>query len=76
MKLPGRAWLQYEVRETQDGETHLEQTAAFIPKGLLGLVYWYAQYPLHAWIFSGVIDAVSRRAENSGASSDGECPSH
>lgn len=76
MKLPGRAWLQYEVRETQDGETYLEQTAAFIPKGLFGLVYWYAQYPLHAWIFSGLIDAISRRAEDSGASSDGECPSH
>lgn len=34
MKLPGRAWLQYEVREAEDGTARLEQTAAFIPKGL------------------------------------------
>ncbi len=64
MKLPGRAWLQYEVREGQDGTSTLEQTASFIPKGLFGLVYWYAQYPLHAWIFSGLIGAISRRAES------------
>ena len=64
MKLPGRAWLQYEVRETQDGTSTLVQTATFIPKGLFGLAYWYALYPLHAWIFSGLIGAISRRAES------------
>lgn len=64
MKLPGRAWLQYEVREAQDGTTSLEQTATFIPKGLFGLAYWYALYPLHAWIFSGLIRAICRRAES------------
>ena len=66
MKLPGRAWLQYEVRETQDGETHLEQTAAFIPKGLAGLAYWYGLYPFHAWIFGGLVRAIATRAEDMG----------
>ena len=64
MKLPGRAWLQYEIRESSNGTTQLEQTAAFIPKGLPGLLYWYGLYPVHAWIFSGLIKAISRRAEN------------
>ena len=41
MKLPGRAWLQFRVWETEDGTTRLEQTAAFLPKGLGGLLYWY-----------------------------------
>ena len=63
MKLPGRAWLQYEVWEAQDGTTHLEQTAAFIPKGLPGLAYWYGLYPFHSWIFSGLVKAIARRAE-------------
>ncbi len=63
IKLPGRAWLQYEVRENPDGSSELEQTAAFIPKGLFGLAYWYALYPFHSWIFSGLIRAVARRAE-------------
>ena len=64
MKLPGRAWLQYEIREPPNDTTHLEQTAAFIPKGLPGLLYWYGLYPVHAWIFSGLIKAIARRAEN------------
>ena len=63
MKLPGRAWLQFEAREANDGMSHLEQTAAFIPKGLPGLLYWYGLYPLHAWIFGGLVKAIARRAE-------------
>ena len=63
MKLPGRAWLHYEVREDADGSSQLEQTAAFIPKGLAGLVYWYGLYPMHAWVFRGLIKAIARRAE-------------
>ena len=64
MKLPGRAWLQYEIRKTPNGATQLEQTAAFIPKGLPGLAYWYGLYPVHSWIFSGLIKAIARRAQN------------
>ena len=67
MKLPGRAWLRFEVRGTADGATQLEQTAAFIPKGLPGLLYWYGLYPVHAWIFGGLIRAVARRAEAAAA---------
>ena len=64
MKLPGRAWLQFEAWEAQDGTTHLEQTAAFMPKGLTGLAYWYGLYPVHAWIFAGLARAIARRAEH------------
>ena len=63
MKLPGRAWLHYEVLEAADGSTHLEQTAAFIPRGLMGLVYWYGLYPVHSWIFRGLLKAIVGRAE-------------
>ena len=62
MKLPGRAWLQYEVWEDDDGNTQLEQTAAFIPKGLAGLAYWHALYPLHGWIFGGMLREIARRS--------------
>lgn len=63
MKLPGRAWLQYEVQGTQEGKTRLEQTVVFIPRGLAGLIYWYSLYPIHAWIFRGLIKATALRAE-------------
>ena len=61
MKLPGRAWLQFRLRPEADGATLLEQTAAFSPKGLAGLAYWYALYPIHAWIFDGLATAIARR---------------
>lgn len=63
MKLPGHAGLQYEVREDKEGATLVEQTAAFLPKGLAGLVYWYVLYPIHAWIFSGLVKEIGRRSE-------------
>ena len=71
MKVPGRAWLQFEaVPDGPDG-ARLVQTAYFAPKGLPGLAYWYGLYPLHALIFSGLARAVARRAE---AAPDGRAP--
>lgn len=62
MKVPGRAWLQWEVRPEGDG-SRLVQTAIFEPKGLAGTLYWYVLYPLHALIFSDLARAVARDAE-------------
>ena len=74
MKLPGQAWLQFEVQETQGGETRLEQTSAFSPKGLGGLAYWYGLYPLHSWIFGGLAKSIARRAEYQAVSGERESP--
>jgi uncharacterized protein YbjT (DUF2867 family) len=62
MKLPGRAWLQFECRLQADGRTAFTQTAFFAPKGLFGLLYWYGLTPIHGLIFDRMIDALSRRA--------------
>jgi uncharacterized protein YbjT (DUF2867 family) len=62
MRVPGRAWLEFEASSTPDGRTVLTQTALFDPKGLLGLLYWYALYPLHRRIFSGLILCIARDA--------------
>jgi uncharacterized protein YbjT (DUF2867 family) len=62
MKLPGRAWLEYEVHPTEGG-SEIRQTAVFDPVGLSGLLYWYGIYPLHSRIFAGMLSAVARRAE-------------
>jgi hypothetical protein len=61
MKVPGRAWLQYEVQST-DGGSRLVQTAFFEPKGLPGLAYWYVLYPVHGLIFRGTVCVVAERA--------------
>jgi uncharacterized protein YbjT (DUF2867 family) len=62
MKVPGRAWLQFEMTPHSVGQTRLSQTAFFAPKGLSGLAYWYLLYPIHRVIFSGMIRKVAERA--------------
>lgn len=63
MKLPGRAWLQFEV-SSQKGGSAIRQTAIFDPVGLAGLAYWYLIYPLHALIFRNLLGEIARRAES------------
>ena len=62
MKLPGRAWLEYEVKARADGGSTIRQTAVFDPAGLLGLGYWYVIYPFHAAIFIGMLNSIATRA--------------
>ncbi len=62
MKLPGRAWLEFEVTEDETGSI-IRQTAIFDPRGLVGLAYWYALYPLHQLVFAGMLRQIVRQAE-------------
>jgi hypothetical protein len=62
MKVPGRAWLEFKSTPQADGQTLLTQTAFFEPKGLSGLLYWYALYPIHSVIFSGLIRRLAKQA--------------
>ena len=62
MRVPGRAWLEFKSHPQADGQTLLTQTAFFEPKGLSGLLYWYALYPVHALIFSGLIRRIGEEA--------------
>lgn len=63
MKVPGRAWLQFEARPQPDNTTRLIQTAYFAPKGLWGLLYWYVLYPLHGLIFGQMPRRIGALAE-------------
>jgi uncharacterized protein YbjT (DUF2867 family) len=64
MKLPGRAWLEFEVESVEGSElTRIRQTAIFDPKGLFGLLYWYGIFPLHGLIFQGMLDGIVKESE-------------
>ncbi|MEP7273937.1 MAG: SDR family oxidoreductase [Acidobacteriota bacterium] len=63
MKLPGRAWLEFEVTDEGTFST-VRQTAIFDPVGLFGLLYWYALYPLHHLIFAGMLRGIVLAAES------------
>lgn len=59
MRLPGRAWLQFEL-EPQGTGSLFRQTAIFDPVGLLGQLYWYLLYPVHQFVFAGMMSNIVR----------------
>jgi hypothetical protein len=61
MKIPGRAWLDFEVEPTAGG-SRVHQTAMFDPRGVFGRAYWFALVPLHSLVFGGLLRAIARRA--------------
>ncbi len=63
MKIPGKAWLQFESLPQKDGKTLLTETAYFAPRGFWGFVYWYAMWPFHAFLFDGLIRRLASRAK-------------
>ena len=70
MKVPGRAWLQFDVTPCDGGGSTLRQTAVFDAAGLWGRCYWHALYPIHVLLFRGLLRSIARRAVRE-ASSDG-----
>ncbi|HZD87578.1 MAG TPA: SDR family oxidoreductase [Gaiellaceae bacterium] len=65
MRMPGRAWLQFEVEQAERG-SRIRQIAVFDPSGLAGLLYWYALLPLHGFVFRGMLAGVAREAAGGG----------
>lgn len=57
MRLPGRAWLQFEVEPDGSGSV-VRQTAIFDPAGVLGQLYWYLLYPVHQFVFAGMLGGI------------------
>lgn len=68
MRVPGKAWLQFTAVPEGEG-TRLLQTALFAPRGLFGLLYWYAMYPAHLFIFGDMVRALARLAQSEPATS-------
>ena len=62
MKLPGRATLEFILDPQSDSRVVITQRACFKPKGLGGIIYWYALVPFHHYIFGGMMDEIIRRA--------------
>jgi uncharacterized protein YbjT (DUF2867 family) len=63
IRLPGEAILDFQVHPLPDGKTELQQLARFLPRGLFGLLYWYALYPVHQWIYRGMLRRIAEKAK-------------
>jgi len=67
MKLPGDAQLDFRIEPVEQHRepplTRLVMTARYRPRGLLGLLYWYAVVPLHEIVFGGMLRGIRKTAE-------------
>ena len=63
MKLPGVAHLEFEVIPDGEATCRLVQTARFAPRGLGGLLYWWAVAPFHGPVFESMLRGIRREAE-------------
>jgi uncharacterized protein YbjT (DUF2867 family) len=68
MKLPGTAELQFVIEPLGEHDCKVTQTAKFRPRGLLGILYWYAVVPLHYFVFQYMLQGIKRAAEKRAAS--------
>ncbi len=73
MRVPGRAWLKFEIADEPDG-VRISQTALFDPVGILGVLYWYALWPAHEFIFQHMLGNIAKlameEASHAGANPD------
>ncbi|EGB15874.1 NmrA family protein [Pseudodesulfovibrio mercurii] len=59
MRLPGEALLEFRLDTKWDNAVDLSMTAKFLPRGLTGILYWYAMYPFHVLLFGNMLENIS-----------------
>lgn len=62
MRLPGEALLEFRLDSQWENAVDIVMTARFLPKGLLGILYWFAMYPFHILLFRNMIGNISAQA--------------
>lgn len=62
MKLPGQALLEFRLAPVGQRGTELVCIARFLPKGIAGLIYWYSVFPLHRYVFQGMLANMAKVA--------------
>ena len=61
MKLPGKAWLEFQIEEERGGR-RLSVIPYFDTQTLLGKLYWYIFLPFHHIIFKKLIVEIDKRS--------------
>ena len=62
MRVPGEALLEFKLDTHWENAVDLTMTAKFLPRGLFGILYWYAMYPFHLMLFGNMIKNISHHA--------------
>ncbi len=61
MKVPGEAVLEFSITPQGSNRTEIRQLSRFLPRGLAGIIYWYSIYPLHNYIFGGMLRGLAKK---------------
>jgi len=67
MRAPGAGVLEFDIDEVENDRRSITVTAFFHPAGVWGMLYWFALFPFHAFIFRGMTRAIAERAERATA---------
>lgn len=59
-KLPGSAVLEFQLMGAGTDQTYLQLKARFLPRGVLGIAYWYAVSPFHSLLFNGMLKGIGK----------------
>ena len=59
MKLPGLAWLEFQLYEQENDETLVVQQAYYHPQGLFGHAYWLAVSFMHGFVFPSMAKKIA-----------------
>ncbi len=59
MKAPGDALLEFQITPMGPEQSELQLVSRFMPRGLSGFTYWYAFYPIHQWVFAGMLKSIA-----------------
>jgi len=59
MKLPGEAYMEFRLTPLKEGQTEVQLFSRFFPRGLSGILYWYSLFPLHLWVYRGMVRALA-----------------
>ena len=62
MKTPGEAMLEIGIERLGDKRCELTLLSRFLPKGLLGIAYWYVLYPFHQYVFTHMLKGIVKAA--------------
>ena len=60
---PGTGWMEWRIQPRLEGGISLTQIAYFAPLGFAGFIYWYVLLPFHRLVLTGLLKAISRRAD-------------
>lgn len=58
MKTPGEALLEISINDVGNNQCEIILLSRFLPRGLMGILYWYMLYPFHQYVFSHMLKGL------------------